>query len=489
MRVYLACARDDEVGAAVRNLLKEQDHEIVAAPAEPETSPGWQDERESNINKVDVMVVLVAPDMVMGDLQRLQADLDAARRAKKRIVGLCMAPVSMVTAVLGSVPVHGGWIDLSADLDAGLQQLSKALLEDTGEASGEVTLQQRALQSVRRLGRLSLRSRELSTEEAGKAAEHPQGKKVFLSYSRRDEIAKDVQGELQEQGHEVWLDTTSIPGGDDWRASIVKGIRSADVFVILISPNMAQSPEHAYEELTLARRAEKKIIPVYLKPTKTLPEGFELILSGKQRIDLSGGFQAGIERLLDVLGEPVLTEHLTVQDQARRASRRVRIFAQEHELGKKAFATGGAIAVGAVGTLAIIKRQMEEQRAEALRQMEEQRAKALTEYRARTSGLLERSLKEILLTEGMTLEDYRVEFRPQFSRLLGQLEATTPPLSSINERHQKLVADLQRLLEEYDRTIDKLERGDVSAFKRALSRLNDAWYNIMTSAIKWLAEI
>jgi ABC-type phosphate transport system auxiliary subunit len=167
----------------------------------------------------------------------------------------------------------------------------------------------------------------------------------------------------------------------------------------------------------------------------------------------------------------------------------VRIFAQEHELGKKAFATGGAIAVGAVGTLAIIKRQMEEQRAEALRQMEEQRAKALTEYRARTSGLLERSLKEILLTEGMTLEDYRVEFRPQFSRLLGQLEATTPPLSSINERHQKLVADLQRLLEEYDRTIDKLERGDVSAFKRALSRLNDAWYNIMTSAIKWLAEI
>ena len=46
--------------------------------------------------------------------------------------------------------------------------------------------------------------------------------RVFLSYSREDASTADqIRSALEAAGHNVWVDTARIQGGDQWRASIV----------------------------------------------------------------------------------------------------------------------------------------------------------------------------------------------------------------------------------------------------------------------------
>ena len=91
----------------------------------------------------------------------------------------------------------------------------------------------------------------------------------------------------------MWRDGTSIPGGAAWRASIEDGIRSTDAFLVLLSPNVVESPRYLREELDFARSADRPIIPVYLKMIERLPEGFGLTLGGVERIDLFPSSHAG----------------------------------------------------------------------------------------------------------------------------------------------------------------------------------------------------
>jgi len=93
--------------------------------------------------------------------------------------------------------------------------------------------------------------------------------KVFLSYSRRDNVvANEVRRQLELHGHEIWQDVSSIAGGADWRASIEQGIRAADTFLLILSPQLVRSPKYAREELDFARKHDKALLPVYAKPVK-----------------------------------------------------------------------------------------------------------------------------------------------------------------------------------------------------------------------------
>lgn len=60
--------------------------------------------------------------------------------------------------------------------------------------------------------------------------------KILLSYGHdsnapliekiKDYLSKDAEGNLR---HEVWIDTSEIKAGKDWRKEITKGVLESDV--------------------------------------------------------------------------------------------------------------------------------------------------------------------------------------------------------------------------------------------------------------------
>ena len=125
-------------------------------------------------------------------------------------------------------------------------------------------------------------------------------KRVFISYSRRDLVFVEKFAEdLQKAGYDVWYDLTDLEGGDRWAREIEDGIRTSDIFVIVISPDSVKS-EWVEREFLYASNRMMKIVPVLYKMCE-LP----LWLLNLHYIDLQGknytqNFQAILEILEDV---------------------------------------------------------------------------------------------------------------------------------------------------------------------------------------------
>ncbi len=57
---------------------------------------------------------------------------------------------------------------------------------------------------------------------------------IFLSYSHADtEFAQRLIADLQRAGHAVWVDTSSLKGGDEWLRAIAEGITNSYAFVLI----------------------------------------------------------------------------------------------------------------------------------------------------------------------------------------------------------------------------------------------------------------
>ena len=110
--------------------------------------------------------------------------------------------------------------------------------------------------------------------------------RVFLSYSRTDlERAAALAHELEALGHDVWRDTDDIRGGEAWRRSIVRGIRAADLLVLLLSKASTASA-HVRRELDIADEERRPVVPVLIEPT-TVPDDMKYNLAGIQQLDIA----------------------------------------------------------------------------------------------------------------------------------------------------------------------------------------------------------
>ena len=59
---------------------------------------------------------------------------------------------------------------------------------------------------------------------------------IFISYSRNDKKeVEQLESYLEKKGHNVWLDTKDIEGGDQWRGAIVKAIKAGHALIVAIS--------------------------------------------------------------------------------------------------------------------------------------------------------------------------------------------------------------------------------------------------------------
>lgn len=101
-------------------------------------------------------------------------------------------------------------------------------------------------------------------------------KKVFISHSSADKaFVKTINDDLKSNGIETWVDEDVLALGDDLDLQIKKGIRRADVFILVLSNDSLKS-EWVKNELNFYLNgkvsSKKRFIPVIYKECKDLPE-------------------------------------------------------------------------------------------------------------------------------------------------------------------------------------------------------------------------
>lgn len=105
---------------------------------------------------------------------------------------------------------------------------------------------------------------------------------IFVSYAHADaELVYPELIWLKEQGCNIWYDEGISPG-TQWRDELANAIRSADLFLYLVTPQAVQS-NNCRQEVNYALDADKPILAIHLKSTE-LPEGLKLSLSDRQAI-------------------------------------------------------------------------------------------------------------------------------------------------------------------------------------------------------------
>lgn len=107
--------------------------------------------------------------------------------------------------------------------------------------------------------------------ERGKNTEKLSKTDVFLSYSRRDkEIVYKIYSALSAAGVRVWYDSYDIPGGENWKKTILKGVSSTRLFIPVLSKNVEKEylEPHEYREewISAASIARKMGERVFIWP-------------------------------------------------------------------------------------------------------------------------------------------------------------------------------------------------------------------------------
>lgn len=84
----------------------------------------------------------------------------------------------------------------------------------------------------------------------------------FISYSHQDaQIAVAIQSLLEQNGIRCWIDFRDAIPGTDYAGSIVRAIRSASFFILVLSQNSSNSP-HVLNEINSAVNAGVTILPL-----------------------------------------------------------------------------------------------------------------------------------------------------------------------------------------------------------------------------------
>ena len=91
---------------------------------------------------------------------------------------------------------------------------------------------------------------------------------VFISYGRKDskDFAIQLNDELTKQDFKVWFDLNDMPRATEFQKEIDEAIEKSHNFVFIIAPHAVKS-EYCYQEIELAVKLNKRIIPImYLAP-------------------------------------------------------------------------------------------------------------------------------------------------------------------------------------------------------------------------------
>ncbi len=129
-------------------------------------------------------------------------------------------------------------------------------------------------------------------------------KNIFVSYSRREVgFIDDLVLNLEQAGHEVWLDYRNLVPGKPWQDQIYQGIHDADVILLVVSKASLAS-QNVEVEWKRVIEQEKRIILLIFEAVD-LPE----VLEKFEWVDFRGSYKAGLQELLTQVEQPVQEEH------------------------------------------------------------------------------------------------------------------------------------------------------------------------------------
>ncbi|MCL2797882.1 MAG: toll/interleukin-1 receptor domain-containing protein [Firmicutes bacterium] len=112
-----------------------------------------------------------------------------------------------------------------------------------------------------------------------------EAKDIFVSYSIKDQMfANEVVEYLESKGIECWIAPRDIAVGSKYyQAEIASSVIASKSFLLVLSENAIES-DNVYDELALARKNNKRVIPFKIEDC-TLTPRFELYLGSTQFYD------------------------------------------------------------------------------------------------------------------------------------------------------------------------------------------------------------
>lgn len=109
-----------------------------------------------------------------------------------------------------------------------------------------------------------------------------------------------LASDLDRQVAGTWFDQSTIQVGQKWHDEIIEGIRDCKAFILVLSPDAAES-RYVREEVNKALELGKPIIPVLYRPGKWSGE-FAALVKDVQTLDLgSGSYVENFQKLVDGL--------------------------------------------------------------------------------------------------------------------------------------------------------------------------------------------
>lgn len=92
--------------------------------------------------------------------------------------------------------------------------------------------------------------------------------RTFLSYSSKDQAFVDsLFARLRSSGHYAWLNTESIPKGENWLAEMRSALQTTKVLILVVSPESMAS-KWVKEEWKTFLASNKQILPILHRETK-----------------------------------------------------------------------------------------------------------------------------------------------------------------------------------------------------------------------------
>ena len=128
-------------------------------------------------------------------------------------------------------------------------------------------------------------------EDCDQRFDHPsveKGMRLFISYGHDENsvLVNRIKEFLTKKGYDVWIDSSSIPKGQDWRARITDGLVASNGVLAFLSRHSVRKPGVCLEELRIALRLKHSYVKSVLLESKDEVEP-PYHLSEKQWINMA----------------------------------------------------------------------------------------------------------------------------------------------------------------------------------------------------------
>lgn len=122
------------------------------------------------------------------------------------------------------------------------------------------------------------------------------GMRVFLSYGhdKNTEVVKKIKSHLVEKGYDVWIDTSEIHPGKDWRERITNGLIGSNGVVFFLSKHSVRDPGVCLDELKIAVCLKHAYIKTVLLENESEVEPPKMVRH-TQWIDMSNWDSVSVE--------------------------------------------------------------------------------------------------------------------------------------------------------------------------------------------------